>query len=172
MSFDPILLNSLFNTLGSVANSEIQQLISSQIIVHKGATFYHRSSEFEFGGDGKGPPKEGREAKVGSLRAGALKLAVAHTDWKQIRGGMHDGRWFLCYEDNALRFVTGYGIFDDATTQNALKALDEAVESHGRPTSVMTDHGSQFYANKKEEKGSFYLIPNNEYFLYGKISEI
>jgi len=48
LSFDPIILRSLFNSLGSVANNGIQQLIDSQIIVHKGATFYHRASEFEF----------------------------------------------------------------------------------------------------------------------------
>ena len=73
-----------------------------------------------------------------------------HTDWKQIRGGMHDGRWFLCYEDDASRFVTGYGIFDAATTENALAVLEEAIGNHGRPASIMTDHGSQFYANEKE----------------------
>ena len=48
MSFDPLLLNSLFNTLGSIANNGIQQLIDSRIIIHKGATFYHKASEFEF----------------------------------------------------------------------------------------------------------------------------
>ncbi len=75
-----------------------------------------------------------------------------HTDWKQIHGGMHDGRWFLCYEDDASRFVTGYGIFDNATTENALRVLDEAIKNHGRPASIMTDHGVQFYANEKEAK--------------------
>ena len=48
MSFDPTILSSLFSTLGNVANTGIQQLINSQIIVHKGATFYHKASEFEF----------------------------------------------------------------------------------------------------------------------------
>ncbi len=73
-----------------------------------------------------------------------------HTDWKQIRGGMYDGRWFLCYEDDASRFVTGYGVFDNATADNALAVLERAIVDHGRPASIMTDHGSQFYANKKE----------------------
>jgi len=73
-----------------------------------------------------------------------------HTDWKQIHGGMHDGRWFLCYEDDASRMVTGYGIFDEETTENALKVLDEAIGRHGRPASILTDHGSQFYANEKK----------------------
>ena len=33
---------------------------------------------------------------------------------------------------------------------NALKVLDEAMQNHGRPASIMTDHGSQFYANEKQ----------------------
>ena len=75
-----------------------------------------------------------------------------HTDYKQIRGGMHDGRWFLCYEDDASRFVTGYGIFDDATMENALAVLEQAIKDYGKPASIMTDHGSQFYANEKESR--------------------
>ena len=66
------------------------------------------------------------------------------------------GRWLLCYQDDASRFVTGYGVFDHATTQNALAVLDAAIRGHGRPASIMTDHGTQFYANKKEamERGA------------------
>lgn len=67
-----------------------------------------------------------------------------HTDYKQLS----DGRWLLCYEDDASRFVTGYGVFEGATTENALKVLDDAIMRHGRPASIMTDHGSQFYANE------------------------
>ncbi len=65
-----------------------------------------------------------------------------HTDWKQIHGGMHDGRRFLCYEDDASRFVTGCGIFGNATAENALKVLDGAMQKHGRPA-PMTDHGGR-----------------------------
>ena len=42
-----------------------------------------------------------------------------HTDFKQL----DDGRWFLCYQDDASRFVTGFGVFAEATTENALKVL-------------------------------------------------
>ena len=77
-----------------------------------------------------------------------------HTDWKQIHGGMHDGRWFLCCEDDASGLVTGYGIFDNATTENALGVLDRAIKYHGKPASVMTDHGAQFYASKRGSGGS------------------
>ena len=69
-----------------------------------------------------------------------------HTDYKQL----DDGRWFLCYEDDASRFVTGYGVFEHATTENALAVLEEAIRNHGKPASIMTDRGSQFYANASE----------------------
>ena len=30
--------------------------------------------------------------------------------------------------------------------------LEEAIKNHGKPASIMTDHGSQFYANASEAK--------------------
>ncbi len=71
-----------------------------------------------------------------------------HTDYKQL----DDGRWFIAYEDDASRFITGYGVFERATTQNALSVLYRAIKDHGKPASVMTDHGSQFYSNASEYK--------------------
>ena len=71
-----------------------------------------------------------------------------HTDYKQL----DDGRWFLCYEDDASRFVTGFGVFREATTENALKVLDEAIKNHGRLASILTDRGTQFYATESEAK--------------------
>ncbi len=43
-------------------------------------------------------------------------------------------------------------MFEHATTENALAVLDEAIKNHGKPASIMTDHGSQFYANASEAK--------------------
>ena len=69
-----------------------------------------------------------------------------HTDYKQL----HDGRWFIAYMDDASRFIVGFGVFEDSTTPNALHVLEEAIKKHGKPAGILTDHGSQFYANKKE----------------------
>ena len=71
-----------------------------------------------------------------------------HTDYKQL----DDGRWFICYLDDASRFVTAWGAFPEATTENAIMVLEEAIKCHGKPASIMTDHGSQFYANESELK--------------------
>ena len=71
-----------------------------------------------------------------------------HTDYKLL----DDGRWFLCYEDDASRFVTGYGVFEHATAGNAMAVLDRAIAAYGKPASIMTDRGSQFYATESEAK--------------------
>ena len=71
-----------------------------------------------------------------------------HTDYKQL----DDGRWFISYEDDASRFLTGFGVFDEATTEHAVQVLHEAIAGYGKPASILTDHGSQFYANASEHK--------------------
>ena len=48
MSFETILTTSLLASLGNAGRQGIDKLINSKIIIHRGLTFYHRSSEFEF----------------------------------------------------------------------------------------------------------------------------
>ena len=69
-----------------------------------------------------------------------------HTDFKQLK----DGRWFLGYGDDAARKIVGHGIFEHATSENALAVLDAAIKTHGKPASIMSDHGIQFYASESE----------------------
>jgi transposase InsO family protein len=55
----------------------------------------------------------------------------------------------FCAND-ASRFIIHHGVFTEATTDNAIQVLKEAIAKHGRPASILTDHGSQFYANQAE----------------------
>ena len=71
-----------------------------------------------------------------------------HTDWTLI-----DGRgWLIAYLDDASRFVTGWGLFPDATSQHSVNVLKKAVRRYGKPASILTDRGIQFYANESEER--------------------
>jgi len=54
------------------------------------------------------------------------------------------------FEDDASRLITGFGIFSNATSQNAVCALDDAVDVYGVPKQVMTDHGTQFTSLPRE----------------------
>ena len=69
-----------------------------------------------------------------------------HTDYKQLP----DGRWFICYMDDASRFIVSFGVFEEATAANAIKVLEDGIQKYGKPAGILTDHGSQFYANQKE----------------------
>ncbi len=71
-----------------------------------------------------------------------------HTDWKYL-----DGKgWFIAYLDDASRFVVSYGLFDSATSENAVAMLKKAIQRYGKPAAILSDRGSQFYATESEEK--------------------
>lgn len=63
---------------------------------------------------------------------------------------LDDGRWIIAYQDDASRFIVGFGVFSEATGDHALDVLREAISKHGKPAVVITNHGSQFYASDKE----------------------
>lgn len=52
--------------------------------------------------------------------------------------------------------ILAAGEFDHATANNSIKLLDEAYHRflHIAPISDSTDHGSQFYANKRDKRGN------------------
>jgi len=71
-----------------------------------------------------------------------------HGDWKQLK----DGRRLIAYEGDASRLITGYGVFEHATSANAVKVLRGAIAEHGKPASVLTDHGAQSCATGAESR--------------------
>ena len=79
-----------------------------------------------------------------------------HTDYKQL----DDGQWLIIYEDDTSRYVTGWGVFKEATAAHAIEVLDQAISNHGKPKSVLTDHGTQFYAVGSEKKKEYHNSKN------------
>jgi putative transposase len=71
-----------------------------------------------------------------------------HTDWKLIDGY----GWIIAYLDDASRFIVGYALFKEPTSEHAVEVLDRAIREHGRPAAILTDRGSQFYAVECDEK--------------------
>ena len=95
------------------------------------------------------PSKQKRRKCVRYEREHSMSLW--HMDWKQLP----DGRWWIAAEDDASRLIVGYGVFQEATAEHTIHVLKQAIEKHGRPRELLTDRGSQFYANEGErrEKG-------------------
>ncbi len=70
-----------------------------------------------------------------------------HADWHEIKDSRWRGKQLIAYEDDASRFVVGYGVFDSATSENSASVLDESVRKYGKPASILTDNGSPFTTN-------------------------
>ena len=62
-----------------------------------------------------------------------------HADWFEKQR-----KQIILFEDDASRFITGCGVFQHATAQNAVNVFTQAIQAYGTPKQVMTDHGTQF----------------------------
>ena len=83
-----------------------------------------------------------------------------HTDWTY---DPFTQKSLSVYIDDKTRLITSFGIFKRATTDNSIYLLKEGIKFFGKPKSVMTDHGSQYYANKadsKQENTQFRIVLN------------
>lgn len=67
-----------------------------------------------------------------------------HTDYHVLRNEALACRQFIAYEDDASRFITGYGQFRRATAYNAISIFRDSVRLCGIPEQLLSDHGVQF----------------------------
>jgi putative transposase len=69
---------------------------------------------------------------------------LSHTDWFEYKG-----KQCILYIDDASRFITAYGEFNNANTENSLKVFRKGLK-FGVPKQVMSDHGCQFEEQFRE----------------------
>ena len=77
---------------------------------------------------------------------------LAHTDWTYDPFTTKNLSVFI---DDRTRLITSSGLFKRATAENSIALLKSAVASYGKPKSVMTDHGTQYYSNHKGSKQEY-----------------
>ena len=79
-------------------------------------------------------------------------LSAGHLDW-------HDpgnGKQVCVVLDDASRKILAGGEFDNATEENSVKLVEEVIRNYGYIQIIretITDHGTQFYANKRDKDG-------------------
>lgn len=73
-----------------------------------------------------------------------------HVDWSWCP---RLGKWIIVYIDDCSRFIVGFGVFDNAMTENSLIVLYDAISRYGVPYQLLNDRGTQFYANKRTKEG-------------------
>jgi len=73
-------------------------------------------------------------------------MSLWQGDWKRL-----GEKWIIAFMDDASRFITCYGVFDSATTENTIKVLKKGFAEYGIPDEILTNHGTQFVAAKSRE---------------------
>ena len=72
-----------------------------------------------------------------------------HTDWSQ-----YEEMWYLLFIDDRSRKIMVSGEFSNATEENAIFLLYQAILSNEVcPVIMLSDKGTQFYNSKKNKKG-------------------
>jgi len=75
-----------------------------------------------------------------------------HVDWHEMKSSVYKGKWLIICEDDASRYILGYGVFGSPSSENAVSVLKEAIKEHGRPASILSDRGTSFYAIEAEAR--------------------
>ena len=79
-------------------------------------------------------------------------LSAGHMDWTEF-----NGKQVCAIIDNASRKILTGAEFDNATTENSIKLLQEVIDKYAHLQiirEIITDHGAQFYANKRDDEGN------------------
>jgi putative transposase len=70
-----------------------------------------------------------------------------HTDWTECP---FTKKMLIAFIDDHSRFVVHAEYFENATTENTIKAFENAILKHGKPEAILTDQGTQFTPAKAE----------------------
>ena len=87
--------------------------------------------------------------------------AMWHTDWHAMRDSRMKGLNLVTFLDDASRCVTGVGLFTEATSENVVAVLRDAVGRFGAPATILSDNGSCFVGGpgrRREEEGALRVV--------------
>ena len=121
-----------------------------QLLKKKGFSISHRQIEKLFLRNGLVEPNIKKQRPRKWVRYELLMPNdMSHTDWTY---DPFTQKQLSVYIDDRTRLITIFGLFKRATANNSIALLKESIANYGKPKCVMTDHGSQYYANRKDTK--------------------
>ena len=83
--------------------------------------------------------------------------ATRHTDWHAMKDPRMKGLNLITYLDDASRCVTGAALFREATSENAVTVLRQAICGFGVPATILSDNGPCFVGRggRKRQTGTW-----------------
>ncbi len=83
--------------------------------------------------------------------------AMWHVDWHTMKDPRFRGLQLVTYLDDASRCIVASRLFTQATSENAVLVLEEAIKQFGTPATILSDNGSCFVGagRRKRHTGSW-----------------
>ncbi len=75
--------------------------------------------------------------------------AMWHVDWHEMKDSRLEKLNLVAYLDDSSRCITGFGVFERATSENAVLVLRKAIKEFGTPAQVLSDNGSCFTSARR-----------------------
>lgn len=109
-------------------------------------------------------PKNPAESPAGSDRRKWLRRerrysgAMWHAYWHEMKDPRFRGMRVIAYLDDASRCITGFGMFENVTPENAVLALRRAIENFERPASMLAESGGCLVPKRRETESDTTLF--------------
>jgi len=75
--------------------------------------------------------------------------------WQGDFSLLEEGNYLFALIDDHSRYLVDAQVCSEITTESALSVVERAVQRHGTPFQLMTDHGVQFYNNRSKKPNLF-----------------
>ena len=103
-------------------------------------------------GNGLVTPPAAKSRKRKWIRCeGRHSNSMWHTDWHIMKDPRFRGLNLITFLDDASRRVTGAALFTEATSENAVAVLRQAIKRVGTPATILSDNGSCFVGVRRKE---------------------
>jgi len=78
-----------------------------------------------------------RSVEDGYVTRGNIVTALWHSDWFE-----YESKHIIVFDDDTSRFITGFGVFNNATAESTVETLDQTIQWYGAPTQIIADYGA------------------------------
>jgi len=101
-----------------------------------------------------------------------IRFAREHPDslW-QTDIKYYGDHYLIAYLDDCSRYLSAASLHREATTDNVLETLEEALSNGRTPQQILTDHGTQYWSNDGDSRFTNFCIKHGIEHILGSIGK-
>jgi transposase InsO family protein len=80
-------------------------------------------------------------------------------------------RYLIAFLDDCSRYIPAASLCREATTDNVLETLEEALSNGRTPTQILSDHGTQYWSNDSDSRFTSFCTKHGVEHILGSIGK-